>query len=99
MRIFGMGLRWALLLVVLGSLMVSQSACSSNACFEYFTQLKTNCQLNGTTEGDKIDRFLQNEFKACQIAICERTALTDIDCSNPDTHVPGGIDGRFYTCN
>lgn len=72
--------------------------CTGDACQRYFQEVKKRCQLGSTAEGTKLDQFLQQVFKPCQLDICDRTNINNINCLNPSTHIPGGIDGRFTTC-
>jgi hypothetical protein len=80
----------------------SQSACIPNACVNYFQQLKQRCRINlggGTSpEGSKLDEFMNRPFTPCQLEVCLRAAVSDIDCRDPETHIPGGMNGRFETC-
>jgi hypothetical protein len=87
------------LLVLCGWLATMTSACTGDACHVYFQELKSRCRLGSSAEGAKLDLFLSQRFSTCQLEICERTSVNEINCLNPDTHIPGGLrDGRFFTC-
>jgi hypothetical protein len=90
------------MLVGLGLVLSWESGCATGPCIAYFQELKRKCQINfggGTSpEGSKLDEYMVQPFSACQIQICERASINDIDCSDPETHIPGGRDGRFETC-
>jgi len=78
---------------------LATTGCAGDACHAYFQQLKSRCRLTSTSEGAKLDRFLEQPFAPCQIEICERVSVNDIDCSDPETHIPGGMSGRFESCS
>lgn len=98
--IVGRGLRrkWFWAFMVLAALSSFDMGCSTNSCAEYFQRLKTNCRLSSTTEGAKLDQFLAQPFRQCQIAICDTTSPDEINCLDPNTHIPGGMNGGFETC-
>jgi len=94
-------LRWAfvcMLLCGLSGLGMFQSGCSGDPCQQFFQELKRRCRLGSSAEGVKLDQFLNQRFSDCQLDICGRTSFNTIDCSNPATPVPGGLNGRFFTC-
>ena len=75
------------------------SGCAKDACTDYFTELVSKCKLSSTPEGEKIDRYLEKTvFRACQLQVCTGVSTDEIDCSDPETHIPGGLNGRFETC-
>lgn len=75
-----------------------EMGCSGDPCQRYFNEVKSRCQLGSSAEGAKLDQYLQRQFKACQVEICNRTSINSINCLDPNTHIPGGINGRFNTC-
>ena len=88
-------------LFVLGLLLFSIfsfNACATDACYSYFNELKRVCRLDGSKEGAKLDTYLEKPFRPCQIEICRRASTSDIKCSDPETHIPGGFDGSFLSC-
>lgn len=90
------------LMMALGLMLCWETGCSTNPCVVYFQELKRKCQINfggGTSpEGSKLDEYITKPFSDCQVEICVRASISEIDCSDPETHVPGGRDGRFETC-
>ncbi len=87
-----------LLFVSLSSLGTLDMGCAADQCRRYFQEVKKRCRLGSSAEGAKLDLYLQRTFTACQLDICNRTSVNTIDCLNPETHVPGGLTGRFLTC-
>lgn len=96
--------RWCRVLVSLllvagvGAFGALEMGCTVDQCHRYFQEVKRRCQLGSSAEGAKLDRYLERNFTACQLDICNRASINNIDCFNPDTHVPGGLSGRFFTC-
>jgi len=90
--------RWVVLALMLCTLFLFETGCDTNACYRYFTELKTRCRLDSTSEGAKLDEFLKRPFSQCQIALCEKVSVNEIDCGDADTHIPGGMNGRFSDC-
>jgi len=90
------------ILAGLGLVVSWESGCATGPCIAYFQELKRKCQINygggSSPEGSKLDEYIVQPFSACQIQICERASINEIDCSDPETHIPGGRDGRFETC-
>lgn len=76
----------------------TQVGCTGDPCQKFFRELKQRCQLGSSAEGVKLDQFLNQQFRPCQLDLCDRTSINTISCTNPDTHVPGGYNGRFFTC-
>lgn len=98
------GKRWrrfclrGLIWIGLGMIGFLDVGCAGDACQRYFQEVKRRCQLGSTAEGTKLDQYLQQVFKPCQLDVCDRSNINNINCLNPNTHIPGGIDGRFTTC-
>lgn len=97
-KIWRSGMVSGLLLLGCMSVATLEMGCAGDPCQRYFNEVKGRCQLGSSSEGAKLDQYLQRTFKACQIEICNRTSINAINCLDPNTHVPGGLNGRFNTC-
>lgn len=93
--------RWFVVFLLFSSMAsfsLPGAGCAGNACVRFYQELKTRCRLTSTKEGAKLDQYLQQTFTPCQLEICARSSKSDIDCLDAATHIPGGINGTFLSC-
>lgn len=91
-------IKWCILCASLVCLGAFQIGCSGDPCQQFFQGVKSRCRLGSSAEGVKLDEFLNQKFRACQLDLCSRTNINTINCADPDTHIPGGQNGRFLSC-
>ena len=72
--------------------------CQPNSCIQYFAQVDTKCPGSGVNGDAGAGQTSSYNFTDCQIALCDRSDPGIIDCGDPSTFIPLGIDGGFLAC-
>ncbi|MEM1009553.1 MAG: hypothetical protein AAGJ35_11170 [Myxococcota bacterium] len=93
---------WKLLGLVTVGFGLLLTACDNNPCLRYFQELKRRCRINVeggvSSEGAKFDEYLTFPFNECQLEICARASIREINCDDAETHLPGGRSGGYARC-